>query len=353
MDEDDELEGAETWVSPETDYILRMAGAGNMPQESVAIFARWWQLEMWLRELVYVELRSLHGAGWESAAAAATGRQQQDAKFLHMSSVDSDNPLAYLDYSQLLRLIEEHEDQLRYALIDSASWNSRQDELKRIRHRIGHMRRPHRDDLPRLEQTLRDLERGAYIACASYNTRSTPDPKLHRDPITVGWIERKHKYAHLIEHAVQDVTFVLATSRRPWATYPTSLENAPGILWHASFHLRRSGVDLKRLWRAVRGIAPLIVHLNADRAGHVEFTFSAVDDAEGVADLIGHVFDCVLGNRQHGPAMVAEDGVAWQRRMSAIDYRVQSGSVWSLVDDTTLPISIFGSGGGVEFSPTW
>jgi hypothetical protein len=355
MSADDEFDASGMWVSPETDHILRMAGSGNLPQASVAIFARWWQLETWLRELTYVELRSIYGSDWESAAAAAAGRQQQDAKFLHMPSVDSDNPLAYLDYSQLLRLIEDHHHHLHYALFESGSWNSRQDELKRIRHRIGHMRRPHRDDLSRLEQTLRDLERGAYIACASYNMRRTPDPKKHQDPITAGWIDRQHDGARLIDHAesIHDVRFVLSTSRRPWATYPTSLEKAPGVLWHAAFFLRRSTVDVKKLWRDVHGISPLIVHLISDQPGHVEFTFSAVDDAAIVADAIEHAFDCVLGSRWHGPREGVADGVAWQQRMSTIDYRVLSGSLWSLVNETTLPISIFGAGGGVELAPDW
>lgn len=356
MNADDEHTSPETWVSPETDDILRAAGAGNMPQASVAIFARWWQLETWLRELAYVELRSLYGSSWESAAAAAMGRQSQDAKFPHMASVDGDNPLAYLDYSQLLQLIEDHDAQLRYALLEPGTWNSRQDELKRIRHRIGHMRRPHRDDLSRLEQTLRDLERGAFIACASYNRRRTPDPKQHRDPITVGWIARQHGGARrLIEHAdtIYDVSFALLTSRRPWATYPAELENAPGILWHAVFHLRRSEIDLKKLWREAHGISPLIVHLIADYPGHVEFTFSAMDDAPLIAKAIEHAFNCVLGSRRYGAREDPEDWDLWRQRMGAIDYRVQSGSGWSIVDETTLPLSTFGAGGGVEFAPTW
>jgi hypothetical protein len=151
-----------------------------MPEESLAIFMRWWQLETWLRELVYVELRSMYGADWDARVTASAGRQKQDAKYLHMSSADNDNPLAYLDYSQLLQVIEAHDAQLRYALLEAGSWAGRQEELKRIRHRIGHMRKPHPDDLARLEQTLRDLERGAYIACASYNDRWVPDAKWSR-----------------------------------------------------------------------------------------------------------------------------------------------------------------------------
>lgn len=32
-----------------------------LPPESLALYARWWQLETWLRQLAYVELRARDG----------------------------------------------------------------------------------------------------------------------------------------------------------------------------------------------------------------------------------------------------------------------------------------------------
>lgn len=126
-----------------SDRALRAATVGDtggLPARSVALYARWWQLETWLRELVYVELRALFGRAWGDAVAAATGRQTQDAAFTHMAGADSDNPLAYLDYSQLIEIVGRHWDQFEYALLRRSSWEGRQEELLRIRHRIGHLR---------------------------------------------------------------------------------------------------------------------------------------------------------------------------------------------------------------------
>lgn len=134
---------------------------------------------------------------------AASGRQCQDAKFSHMASTDTENPLAYLDYSQLRKVIEDNWAQFALTLIHRPAWDGRQEELARIRHRIGHMRRPHRDDLSRIEQTLRDLERGAFIACASYNKRTPPSADKYHDVVTAGWLRQEHRAATLIDHAAR------------------------------------------------------------------------------------------------------------------------------------------------------
>ncbi|ACU77824.1 conserved hypothetical protein [Catenulispora acidiphila DSM 44928] len=344
-------------LSAATERAFYAARSASLPEETYAIFARWWQLETWLRELVYVELRSLYGSAWQKAVAASAGRQRQDAQFQHMSSADSDNPLAYLDYSQLLKVIAEHDDQLRYALLEPRSWAGRQDELMRIRHRIGHMRKPHSDDLGRLEQTLRDLERGAFIACASYNRRSGPDPDKHSDPVTQGWLRRQHPTAlRLIDHAEAryDTSFELTVSRRPWATYPDDLDGAEGIFWHASFYIRRNSLEIKKLWRQLQGGGAPLVHLVSDDPGSVHFTFSAVDGGTPIAEAIGRAFDAVLMSCRVGRQVESdEDFERWQRQAREIDYRVVSGSHWSIVDETTVPISMFGAGGGIDFPPQW
>jgi hypothetical protein len=106
---------------------------------------------------VEVELRARDGRKWEDAVRAASVRQSQDAQFSHMMSTDTENPLAYLDYSQLRQLIDGNWTQFAPTFIHRPAWECRQDELTRIRHGIGHMRLPRQDDLTHIEQTLRDL----------------------------------------------------------------------------------------------------------------------------------------------------------------------------------------------------
>ncbi len=143
---------------------------GDIPPRSLALYARWWQLENWLRELAYVELRSRDGLAWsDNLGDQAKTRQQNDKRFEYMASPDWHDPLAYLDASKLFNLIDEHWQLFEPSLLSEAAWRGRRDELLGIRNRIGHLRRPHLDDLRRLEQMLRDLENGTFRAITSYN----------------------------------------------------------------------------------------------------------------------------------------------------------------------------------------
>jgi hypothetical protein len=193
----------EPWLSDSaTEDALRATVPRVVPPRSVGLYVRWWQLETWLRELIHVELRALYGRRWIDVVNMGSGRQAVDAAFTHMTGADNDNPLAYLDYSQLLKIIEAHWPQFRQTLLEKQVWDGQQVVLKQIRHRIGHMRRPHADDLSRLEQVLRDLERGAFIAMASYNEDHAPSAKRHKDAVTQGWVAGKHEDARrLLAHA--------------------------------------------------------------------------------------------------------------------------------------------------------
>jgi hypothetical protein len=273
-----------------------------------------------------------------------------------MMSADTENPLAYLDYSQLRQLIETNWAQFAPALIHRPAWDGRQDELARIRHRIGHMRRPHQDDLSRIEQTLRDLERGAFIACASYNSTSIPDADKYNDAVTVGWLRQEHSAARLIEHADRqyDTQILLRAGRRPWATWPDKMVNAAGILWHVRFLMRNRVVDVSDFWHA-RSFAiarSLIVHLLADDPSQISLTFAAADDDKAIADAIGDALETLLTVSRNGRLKEGEEQ-RWQRRALRTDYRIIHATGWNIVDETTIPISMFGAGGGVTAAISW
>lgn len=345
---------------PENPVVGRALGAAiesGMPAESLALYARWWQLETWLRDLAYLELRAQRGVAWTEAVRAAADRQTQDAAYTHMLSADSQDPLAYLDVSKLTELIERRWDQMGYALLERSAWQGRLVDLSRIRHRIGHVRTPHPDDLGRLEQTLRDLERGAFTAYATYNDRWLPDANDVPNAIGHGWLHGKHEAAQrLIEHARRqyETRFRLRLSRRPWADRETQASPGAGFLWHAEFYPRERPVDIRRLWHdsQLDAIRPLIVHLLADHPWHVGFTFAAVDDDRAVSDAIGIAFDTVLQLCQ--PRFLSDEQVRrWSERATNVDYRVHAGSRWNTVEPATVPIDIFGAGGGVEAAPSW
>jgi hypothetical protein len=350
----------EEWGDDETRRALDAAAASGQPHRAVALFARWWQLETWLRELAYVELRARDGKEWTASVEAALYRLNQDAEFTHMTSSDGSNPLAYFDYSKLIAIIGENWDNFGYALLTKASWDGRQDDLMRVRHRIGHMRKPHQDDLGRLEQTLRDLERGAFMAMSSYNDSIPIKKKSFGDAVTKGWIEGEHETARrLVRHAERqyDTSIEVHLTRRRWAEPldDSGPSGKPGYLWRVNFVIGGSRrFNVAGFWRDVlqTRVNEYLVHMLVDGPWSIDFTFAAVDDDTAVANSIGSLFDMLLSNsRRTDDVMGREETKAWTERAAQLDYRLLVSSGWGMVGPDTVPITLFGAGGGTLVVP--
>jgi hypothetical protein len=228
----------------------------QMPPAVLALYARWWQIETWLRQLVYVELRSRDGTAWEANLDAETvKRLKRDRRQPYMASPDWEDPIAYLDAAKLFDLIEQNWELFELTLLDRDGWSGRRSELLKIRHRLGHLRRPHKDDLARLEQRLRDLEGGAFRALSSYNDLMNLQDVDPSDPVIDGWFHGNHSDAdRLIEHTrrTYNIHFRLRYSLRPWAgpvAPGARISGHPGALWHVTLNQMGRYTQVDELWR--------------------------------------------------------------------------------------------------------
>ncbi len=330
----------------------------GVPGYASALHARWWQLETWLRSLAYVELRSKFGSAWTSQVAPKALRYaRNEAHLAYMPSPDAELILAYLDVFDLFDLIDRHWELFNVSLIDADVWHGRTKELRQIRHRIAHCRRPHADHLSRIEQCMRDLEQGAFKAVTYFNSQAQPDSSMD-DPVVAGWIRCEHQDARrLVQHAERnyEVFFRLAYSRRPWTElHPEEgpITGRPGYVWHALFSLHGPGFEVANLWNdhdmARARTRNSLIYLCTDSPGSVDMSFAAVDDPGLIADSIGDCFDGVLSASRrgwHGRGQ-DDDFEKWAERARSLDPRVQVLTPWSMVDAYMKPISLFDTGGG-------
>ncbi|WP_166618258.1 Swt1 family HEPN domain-containing protein [Paraburkholderia madseniana] len=326
--------------------LLAGWNAGAMPASASALYSRWWQLETWLRSLIYVELRSALGAKWADLLPSnSANRQQQDEAYHYMQTPDAQDQLAYLDASLLLQLTHDQWQLFGLYLPAQKIWAGRIEELKQIRNRIGHCRRPHDDDLDRVEQTLRDLDRGAVRATSSFNDQSRPNVAWS-DVLVRDWVHKGHPYAHLIDHATRqyDTSFRLAVSTRPWAqspaTHDTQLGARAGFVWHACWYFRGGRFfDLNQFWREIEDDKDCIMLVCADSPSSLQVSFSAVEDQSQVSDVIGRSFDSALANLRF--THYDEDPVTWAKRFANIDPRVHAGTPWAAMDPAMRGVSLF------------
>ena len=355
------MDDLERWgeLAPQVRSALVAAWRNGMPGEASALYARWWQLETWLRSLVYVERSARWGRAWaEGLPSGAERREQADLAGDYMASPDAQARLAYLDVGPLFKdVIPDDWSLYSGSLVDDINvWKGRAAELLRIRHRIGHCRRPHPDDLNRVEQLLRDLEPGAFRAISSFNDQFSPD-RDSDDAFVAAWCRGEHRDAlRLVDHADNqyEISLRVAYSRRPWAQPLESgqpVSGSEGYLWHVGFIFGgRRPLDLRRYWSQHVGSTPdsRLVYLTALNPFQVEFSFAAVDDASETADEVGRIFDRILTNRvvsweDEDPGDGIERIERWQRSHKDLDARVQVATAWSIVDSSTTPIILFGA----------
>lgn len=320
--------------------------SAGVPPSILALYARWWQLETWLRLLTYVELKSHYGIGWTSRLSRRVlNRASRDDINAYMASPDATDPLSYYDINDLFELISDEWRLFEPSLLPRTRWEGLVHTLLSVRLRIAHARRPHQDDLERLEQTLRDLEPGAKIALAAYGEEISPNT-YSDDPVVTAWVARNHPTAQrLIDHAQRQygASFSLSFSRRPWLhEMPQALSGTPGLLWRVTWRFAERVVFAPRFWydSRVRSIHDMVVHCLQHSGDMLSLTFSAVDDPQAVADAIGHAFDGLIYASRRDPSTRLLD--AWDATDFAdVDPRLQLRSILAFAEDPMPPFRIF------------
>jgi hypothetical protein len=329
--------------SEDTPYnrALQAAIGSGVPAAAIAGYGRWWQVENYLRQLAYTVLRAAFGRAWTTHLSGASGRARRDRVNAYMASPDADELLAYADVSDLFNLIEDHWDLFEAFLPPRTRWLGTAEELLALRHRSAHCRRPHPDDLGRLEQALRDFESGARHFYSSY-LRTTGVFKKNSDPVVSAWVGSEHEDAQrLIAHAQSqyEVEFRLGWSKLASAGWVTddAISGAPGYIWHATWFLRRDELRPVDLWEDLtNAVRSSPIHIIQSSSMHVVATFAAVDDPTEVADAIGSVFDAILTrSRDFGePADSEEWSQRWREGADSLPQIVQVGdAVLALFDE--------------------
>lgn len=322
--------------------LSRALGAG-VPAEAVNCYARWWQLETYVREIVYTELRAKFGGQWpQELDPAVLGRAKGDRINHYMASADAEDLLSYADASVLFDTIDQHWELFADVLLPPLRWQGQVDTLKAVRNRIAHCRRPHPDDLARIEMTLRDLEAGARRFYSSY-TDTSHELKGRRDPVVKAWIGQRHEAAaRLIDHCERnyETRFRLVYSLRPWAREPA--EKAPisgheGAIWHAKWLTGGREINAQRLWKELQPrTQESILHLLIE-VGGVSATFAATEAAGEVADAIGDTFDTLIETSREfvpsgGMEAVELEIKQTRRSVGRLPAKVQYQSALSLFD---------------------
>lgn len=281
----------------------------DVPVQMVNTYARLWQLETWLRTMVYVELRALLGDDWAEHLNANSSSFQADKSLTHMPTAEM-NALSYAQLSQLLKLIGAHWDCFATYFPPKNLWDSKLQEISQIRHRTAHFRVGHADDLARLKQFLRDIDKGFWRFCTSYNDI---DPMLPQDsdPVTkhfltldpLPWVEfETKKWAQIgARDRSLPVGLSVRTQQRPWATASFEAGKPGGFYDLYLFAQDGRAFDLPRFLEGTQTRHKHLVHLCLESDGDsVRLTIPSVLGATAVIELVRFFYDAAVNAARRG-----------------------------------------------------
>lgn len=305
----------ERWFASNLAPLQDLIKAGALRSENFVLYGLWWQIERWIKDLIRLEMMAAYGMDWVARVPSVEDRRMKQApENAYMRSSDDGNPVAYCDLGDIDDITSEEWSLLGYALLSQPRWKGRLSELKPVRHRIGHCRQPHADDLARVQQTLRDLTPGARLALSCYAEGRWLSPgdgdlyeKWHRGPDAGDGILR-----HLATH--YDIACRVKISKRPWS--------AEDALLHLHWRSRKWPLDLAKIDGFLEMMTDAecgpLIHLNVPGPHMAEAVFALRDRpaAEAAVDLwVGEIATL------HTP-FAASDLFDWPERRSE-DHRVR------------------------------
>lgn len=240
----------------------------ELPERILATYARLWQLETWLRRLVYVELRAADGDSWGARFASAEKAKEADKHLTHMPTPE-DDPLSFAQLSDLKKIISTEWKLFAPFLPPQSIWEGKLEEVSQVRHRVAHFRMGHHDDLQRVIQLLRDLDQGFWRFCTSYND---PNPVLPQsdDPVVshfldldlIPWRQVGDNQWARVGFADPDAPLYVTVEVlcRPWASWSTPIAGTSGLLYDVRLHARhQSTLSIAGFWK----ILPLFIHTSS------------------------------------------------------------------------------------------
>ncbi len=220
-------------------------------------------------------------------------------------------------FPDLARVIAEHRQYFEAYLPPKTIWEARLEEVTAIRHRVAHFRTIHRDDVARLRQFLRDIDRGFWRFCTGYNDRHSVVPQTN-DPVVLHFMpldpfpltEVGDKQWSRV--GVADPTAPLAVTVEvllmPWAQWSTPIAGKQGFLYDVSIHARQSRVlDYRLILRETKSLQAGLAHLCLDRMSTtLRLTIPSCLGESAVETMIQSFYDAALFAARPGCAGMSE-----------------------------------------------
>ncbi len=275
-----------------------------VPRSALQLFRMCWQLEQWLRTIVYVELRA-HRVDWETPIRNQVRNWPPHSltsdKRLHHMSTPHQAALSYLTFGQLWDVISSSGIWPIFAPYFPPKDNVdiRIAEVKAMRNRVAHFREPHPHDIDRLKLFLRDIEAGIRRFCCRYTVGKIPtnpadDPvsqHLEEDWTSTGHgieLMRPHGWLYASGRTRMNPRMNARLQMHFHEDYSAGSLN--GVIYRVTVMLgnqRERPIDAVGIFNSTKRLHEHIIHIHISPTGdELSATIPAILGAAQTADIV-------------------------------------------------------------------
>lgn len=284
----------------------------TVPSDAQRLYRLCWQLESWLRTIVYVELR----AGiidWEEPLKRAVQQWPPKSlakdKGLHHMATFHRAAISYMTFGELWSVVADDRTWPMFEPYFPPKDNTiaRIKEVKAIRNRTAHFRQPHKHDVDRLRLFIQDLEPGVRRFCSRYTQGMMlrkPEDDLVGKALEVDWNARG--YGVELDRLNGDWLYAPEPHRqRPRlnATLdfmsherytPGSLD---GVVYAVRMHCLDTPIDYGQFLLRTRHLHRDLIHIILLSEHQLTVTIPGVLGVEKAADLVFETLSAALNSR--------------------------------------------------------
>jgi hypothetical protein len=295
----------------------------ELPKRVLTTYVRLWQIETWLRRMVYVELRASYGNNWQQEVAGQRTSKSlaADARLTHMPTPERD-PISYATFGDLCQTLEGHWDLFSTYLPPKDLWTAKLQEISQIRNRAAHFRIGHDDDLQRVLQFIRDIDQGFWRFCTSYND-AFPVLPPSRDPVAKRFhhlnqfpyvkVETRAWAMMGIADPEAIINVTINVLQRPWQRNrkPGRIAGQVGLLYDIHIVARDNRYfDYARFLQDTVRLHSSLVHICLDSLeSSIRVTIPAVLGTRAVNTLTQRLLDWLPNSLRRGRGPEPSDGV--------------------------------------------
>ncbi len=267
----------------------------DIDERSIILYARLWQFEKWLREMVYIELKAKKGRSWFNFKKTE-GTYEADKALTHIPAAN-DNPLSFTTFPELIKLINNNWGLFSEYLPPKPIWEVKLEEIVLIRNRVAHFRNGHGDDIDRLLQLMKDVDNGFWKFCTDYNDLHPILPPerdavakkyANLDPFSFKEID-SNEWARF-GSAPQGLKYIVSinSSRRRWAEKSVEITGTPGYIYNVNITLRDNWkFKYSELLTATNKFKADVIHVCLDAFSDTfRVTIPAVIGADKVCGIV-------------------------------------------------------------------